>query len=76
MNKSSRMLILVASVVAAAMLAAGVMSKFTSGDSWLAYLGWAIFFLSLQVPFLLTQSSRENRCTAWLGRLMGKGVKP
>jgi len=70
------MLIIIASVLAGAMLASTLMLQFTSNDSWLAFVGWVIFFVSIQAPFLLMQSSREYGCTAWLGRLLNRRAKP
>jgi hypothetical protein len=67
MNKTSRTLVTVAIVLAGAILASAVMVKFTPNASWLAFIGWAIFFVALQAPFLFIQSS-QNTCMAWLVR--------
>jgi hypothetical protein len=51
------------------------MLKVTPNDSWLAFAGWVIFYLSIQVPFFLyTQKTQEN-CTTWLSRLMRKETR-
>ena len=67
MKKTGRKVITVALVLAAAMLASAVMVKFTPNASWLALIGWTIFFVALQAPFLFLQSA-QNSCMAWLVR--------
>jgi len=67
MNKTSQTLITIAIVLAGAMLASAVMVKFTPNASWLAFIGWTIFFVALQAPFLFIQSA-QNSCMAWLVR--------
>ena len=67
MNNIHRLLITAAVVLAGALLASALMIKFTPEASWLAFIGWTIFFVTLQVPFLFIQSAR-NACTAWLVR--------
>ena len=67
MNKTSRILIMLAIVLAGALLASAVMVKFTPDASWLAFVGWTIFFVALQAPFLFIQSA-QNSCMAWLVR--------
>jgi hypothetical protein len=67
LNKTSRTLITVAIVLAGAMLASALMLKFTPNDSWLAFIGWIIFFVAIQSPFLFIRSARDG-CTAWLAR--------
>jgi len=68
MNKTSRTLITVAIVSAGAVLASALMLKFTPNDSWLVFIGWAVFFVAIQAPFLFIQSTQDG-CTAWLTRL-------
>lgn len=65
MNKKGQTLIIIAIVLSGALLAAAVMLKFTPNASWLAFIGWTIFFVTLQAPFLFIQSAR-NTCMAWL----------
>jgi hypothetical protein len=67
MNKTSRTLIIIAIVSAGALLASAVMVKFTPNASWLAFVGWTIFFVALQAPFLFLESA-QNTCMAWLVR--------
>jgi hypothetical protein len=72
MNKTGRTLITFTIVLAGALFASALMIKFSPNSSWLAFVGWAIFFVSLQLPCLLVTPSAQNRCTAWLARF-GKG---
>ena len=58
---------MLAIVLAGALLASAVMVKFTPDASWLAFVGWTIFFVALQAPFLFIQSA-QNSCMAWLVR--------
>ena len=72
MNKTSQNILAIAFIFAGALIASALMLKVTPNDSWLAFAGWVIFYLSIQVPFFLyTQKSQEN-CTTWLSRLMRK----
>jgi len=69
MSKTFKRVISAAFVLAASLLASAIMIKFTPNASWLAFVGWTIFFLAVQSPiFLLLQNSQPN-CTAWLTRL-------
>lgn len=67
MNNLTRTLITVAIVLAGAALASALILKFTPNESWLAFIGWIIFFVAIQVPFLFIQSSQDG-CMAWLAR--------
>jgi hypothetical protein len=67
LNKTSRTLITVVIVLAGAMLASALMLKFTPDGSWPAFIGWIIFFVAIQSPFLFIQSAQAS-CTAWLAR--------
>lgn len=69
MNKTGRTLFTLAIVLAGAVLASAIMLKFTPNDSWLAFIGWVIFFVAIQTPFLFTRSSQAN-CMAWLTRFL------
>ncbi len=68
MNKTTRALISLAIVLAGALLASALMLKLSPNSSWLAFTGWAIFFVALQLPWLLFTSAAQNSCTAWLTR--------
>lgn len=67
MNKTSRTPITVAVILAGAMAASAVMVKFTPDASWLAFIGWTVFFVAIQAPFLFLESV-QNSCMAWLVR--------
>ncbi len=66
MSKTDRT-ITIAIVLACATLACALMLKFTPNDSWMALVGWIIFFVAMQAPFLFIKSSQYS-CTAWLDR--------
>jgi hypothetical protein len=68
MNKSDRTLISIAIVLAGALFASALMLKLSPNSSWLAFVGWAIFFVALQLPWLLVTPSARSGCTAWLTR--------
>jgi hypothetical protein len=68
MNKTSRTLITFAIVLAGALFASALMHKLSPNSSWLAFVGWAIFFAALQLPWLLVTPSAQSSCTAWLAR--------
>jgi len=68
MNKTTRTLITYGIVLAGALLASAVMLKLSPNSSWLAFVGWAIFFAALQLPWLLVTPSAQSSCTAWLAR--------
>ena len=68
MYKTSRMLITFGIVLAGALLASALMVKLSPNSSWLAFVGWAIFFAALQLPWLLVTPSAQSSCTAWLAR--------
>jgi hypothetical protein len=68
MNKRTRMLLSLAIVLAGALFASALMLKFSPNSSWLAFVGWLIFFSGLQLPWLVLTPSTQNRCTAWLAR--------
>lgn len=69
MNKTGRLLMSFTIVLASALLASALMLKFSPQSSWLAFAGWVVFFLSLQLPWLWIKPSAQTRCTAWLTRL-------
>ena len=68
MNKAGRMLITFTIVLAGALFASALMLKLSPNSSWLALVGWAIFFVALQLPWLWVPRSAQNSCTAWLAR--------
>ena len=67
MNKTGRMLITIAIVLAGSLMASALMVKFTPNASWLVFIGWTLFFVALQAPFVFIQSA-QNTCMAWLVR--------
>jgi hypothetical protein len=69
MNKTGRTLITYAIVLAGAVFAAALMLKLSPNSSSLAFAGWVIFFVALQLPWLLVTPSAQSSCTAWLARL-------
>lgn len=73
MNKSTRTIITLVFVMAAAMAASAIMMKVTPNDSWLAFAGWGFFFVALQVPVIMGARSPQWSCWAWLARLRNKG---
>jgi ABC-type uncharacterized transport system permease subunit len=62
MNKAGRTLITFAIVLAGALFASALMLQLSPNSSWLAYLGWAIFFVALQLPWVTP--SAQSSCTA------------
>lgn len=68
MNKTGRTLITFIVVLAGALFASALMLRFNSGSSWPAFVGWAIFFVALQLPWMWITPSAQNSCTAWLAR--------
>ena len=68
MNTTTRTLITFGIVLAGALLASAVMLKLSPNSSWLAFVGWAIFFAGLQLPWLLVTPSAQSSCTAWVAR--------
>ena len=68
MNKTCRTLITFAIVLAGALFASALMLRLSPNSSWLAFVGWAIFFTTLQLPWLLVTPSAQSSCTAWLAR--------
>lgn len=69
MNTTTRTLITFGIVLAGALLASALMFKLSPNSTWLAFVGWAIFFVALQLPWLLFTRSAQSSCTAWLARL-------
>jgi membrane protein YdbS with pleckstrin-like domain len=76
MNKTGRTLITVAVVLAGAVLASALLQKFSPNDSWLAFAGWVIFFVAIQLPIFIVGQSSQGSCTAWLTRSQKKVMKP
>lgn len=73
MDKTGQRLILAAFALAGALLASALMLMFTPNHSWLAFVGWVIFFLALQSPLFLASRASQESCTAWLSRLRRRG---
>ena len=61
-------------VLVSSMLATALMGLFTQSMSWLAFVGWVIFFVSLQTSVILAAVRNEpaDACTAWVLRLFGQ----
>ncbi|MGZ5492349.1 MAG: hypothetical protein ACXW3E_02055 [Thermoanaerobaculia bacterium] len=56
----------------ASFLAATIMALLTHGSA-LSWLGWAIFFESLQLPMVVAAlRGHVDPCTAWLMRVLGQ----
>ena len=73
MNTTTRTLITFGIVLTGALLASALMLKLSPNSSWLAFVGWVIFFAALQLPWLWVTPSTQSSCTAWLARFR-KGV--
>lgn len=73
MDKRGRRLFVLALALAGALLASTAMLMFTTVQSWLAFVGWMVFFLALQSPFFFSSPGSRENCTAWLPRLRRKG---
>lgn len=72
MKKVNRRLFVVACVVAGAVAGSALMFVLTPGASWVAFVGWAVFFVAVQTPFLLSAQNSLASCAGWLTRLRGK----
>lgn len=72
MKKAGRRFLTLIVVLASALFASALMFKFSPNSSWLAFVGWTIFFVALQLPWFWITPSAQSSCTAWLPRL-GKG---
>ena len=66
MKKLERILVVLAIVLAGSLGAAGLMNKLTPNSSWLGYIAWTVFFVSLQLPWLLVKPDVLDACTSWL----------
>jgi hypothetical protein len=53
-------------VVVSAVLGAVLVKILLPETSWLAMLGWAIFFISLESVFLHSRHDELAHCTRWL----------
>lgn len=67
MNKRGRF-VSIAYVIAGALLASVLMTLFVEKTTVLAFIGWTIFFVSIQASVLMTSNS-DLSCTSWLKRL-------
>ncbi len=68
MNKTGRTLISCSIVLVGALLASALMLQLSPNSSRLAFAGWVIFFVALQLPWLWVSPAAQNSCTAWLAR--------
>ena len=66
MNKFGHPVVTVTLILVGALLAALIMVQLTSASSLLAFIGWAVFFVALQLPWLWVR--RADNCMAWLSR--------
>lgn len=66
MNKLGHPVVTVTLILVGALLAALIMVQLTSGSSLLAFFGWTVFFVTLQLPWLWV--SRAGNCMDWLSR--------
>ncbi len=73
MSKLGHPLATVTIILVGALLAALIMLQVSSGSSLLAFIGWTIFFVTLQLPWLW--KSRLDNCMAWLTRNRGPQQK-
>lgn len=68
MTRTIRRLLTFTIVLASAIFASVILRKLSPDSSWLALVGWAIFFAALQLPWIVASPSSQNSCSAWLGR--------
>lgn len=68
----NRKLTILLIILGGALLASAIMKKFTPNQSWAAFGGWVIFFIAIQVPWILVSQKKYDSCTAWFGRLKKK----
>ncbi|HKY05437.1 MAG TPA: hypothetical protein VJQ56_11130 [Blastocatellia bacterium] len=66
MDKRERFLT-AAYVIAGALLASVLMTLFTEKTTVVAFIGWTIFFASIQATVFMTSDSGLS-CTSWLKR--------
>jgi hypothetical protein len=64
-NKKNR-LINIAFALASAALAALLTIVLASEFGWRKFLAWAIFFVALQTPFMMSSKYTYGDCTSWL----------
>ncbi len=69
MNKAGGKFVAPALALTGAVLASALMLKFTANGSWLAFIGWVIFFVAIQSPMFIGAPSSQGSCAAWLARL-------
>ena len=68
MRRTGRTLFVLAVILVGALLASALMLMLVPKSSWLAFVGWVIFFVAIQVPWLWVTPSAQGGCTAWLAR--------
>ncbi len=71
----NRRLIMWSIISAGALLAAAIMQKFTPNQSWAAFAGWVIFFIAIQMPWLLVPQNKYDSCTNWFNRFKKKPIR-
>lgn len=59
--------------MAGAMAASAVLIRVTPNASWLAFVGWGVFFVAIQLPIIMATQSPQWSCAAWLTRIRNKG---
>jgi hypothetical protein len=57
-------------MIAAALVSSAIIKMLTPGASWLAFFGWTVFFVSIQIPFIFTRMSYTD-CLSWFTRSRG-----
>ena len=72
---TNRKLFILSIILAGSLLASAIMRKFTPNQSWIAFAGWVIFFIAIQVPWILVSQKKHNSCTTWFSRLKKKLIK-
>jgi len=66
MNKLGHPVVTVTLILVGALLAAFIMLQLSSGSSLLAFIGWTVFFVTLQLPWLF--DTRPGNRMTWLSR--------
>jgi hypothetical protein len=70
MNKFGHPVVTLAILLIGALLAAVIMLQLSSGSSLVAFIGWTVFFVTLQLPWLFVR--RAGNCVSWLSRNRSK----
>ena len=67
MKNSRQLLTSVSIILIGAILASGIFFLFSGERGWVKFIGWVIFFASIQSPFFLSRYS--NMSCSFLARL-------